>query len=92
MEELGCNNIPDIFVNDKDSPKLDEEYIHCLLYADDLAIFSLSLDGLQSKLNRLNEYCMRWDLTVNTLKTDVMVISHDKKYVPSVDITIGECH
>ena len=45
------------------------------MYADDLAILSLSVDDLQAQLNKLFEYCQIWGLEVNTAKTKVMVLS-----------------
>ena len=40
-----------------------------LLYADDIAIFSNSAEELQSSLDVLSEYCLRWKLKVNVSKT-----------------------
>jgi hypothetical protein len=44
-----------------------------LLYADDIALFSESRDGLQSGLYLLYDYCTRWKLSVNTEKTKIAV-------------------
>ena len=60
------NDLPSIFNGDNDSPKLQDLYVHCLMYADDLVLMSLSEVGLQNKLNILNVYCKEWDLEVNT--------------------------
>ena len=86
---LYINDIPNIFDNDQDSPLLVDEFVHCLLYADDLIVFSTSLKGLQSKVDRLSEYCNTWDLAVNVSKTEVMAISHDKKFIPGIDIKLN---
>ena len=64
----------------------DEFYIHgieginiyqiklfLLLYADDITLFSETADGLQSGLNVLYNYCQKWRLSVNTVKTKVIV-------------------
>ena len=44
-----------------------------LLYADDITLFSEAADGLQSGLNVLCNYCQKWRLSVNTVKTRVIV-------------------
>lgn len=44
-----------------------------LLYADDIVIFSNTMEGLQRGLDVLAEYCEKWKLTVNTDKTKIMV-------------------
>ena len=44
-----------------------------LLYADDITIYSETVDGLQSGLNVLYNYCQKWRLSVNTVKTKVIV-------------------
>ena len=46
--------------------------IFLLMYADDIALFTESADGLQKNLV-LKMYCSKWELTVNTKKTKVMV-------------------
>ena len=40
-----------------------------LLYADDMAILSLSQEGLQNSLNKLETYCKEWHLVVSIKKT-----------------------
>ena len=44
-----------------------------MMYADDLIIISETAEGLQNSMNKLNEYCNIWSLTVNTSKTKCMV-------------------
>ena len=44
-----------------------------LLYADDIILFSETVDGLQSGLNVLYNYCQKWRFSVNTVKTKVSV-------------------
>jgi len=51
-----------------------------LLYADDLALMSLTVDGLQRQLWILEEYADRWGLTVNIKKTKVVVFSPPRKH------------
>ena len=43
------------------------------MFADDMALFSTTREGLQAGLNSLKIYCLKWGLTVNTEKTKVVV-------------------
>ena len=44
-----------------------------LLYADDIVLFAHSPDEIQSLLETLQNYCIRWKLTVNTSKTKIVI-------------------
>ena len=76
---LFINDLPDIFDDTCDKTKLDEKYIDCLLYADDLVIISRSSQGLQNSLTKLNTYCSKWHLEVNTSKSKIMIMSKSGK-------------
>ena len=84
------NDLPDIFNGDTDSPALDTHAVHCLLYADDLVLLSLSLNGLQDKLNKLHIYCKQWELTINVKKSKVMILSPNTTSFPSEVLKIGD--
>ena len=86
---LYINDLPDIFEGDTDSPTLGDKFIHCLMYADDLVLLSLTVDGLQGKLDKLNRYCEQWALTINTKKTQVMCMSNQKLAIPDINMHIG---
>ncbi len=47
--------------------------ITALLFADDLLMISDTVNGLQKKLNVLQKYCLKWNLTVNMYKSKVVV-------------------
>ena len=47
--------------------------IFLLLYADDAVIFSETPTGLQSGMNELRKYCERWKLTLNTMKSRIVI-------------------
>ena len=56
----------------------DELSINHLLYADDVAILSLSSDGLQNSLDKLKlvkVYCDKSHLELNTTKTKIIVLA-----------------
>ena len=56
-----------------DSPALDGVTLLALLYADDLALVSTSMAGLQAQLDVLRDYADRWGLTVNVDKTKAVI-------------------
>jgi hypothetical protein len=47
--------------------------ISSLSFADDLVILSESQAGLQNSLNKLEKYCYKWQLKLNTNKTKIMI-------------------
>ena len=47
--------------------------LSCLLYADDLIIFSESKSGLQNCLIKLQSYTKRWKLTINLKKSKILL-------------------
>ena len=70
-----CNGINCTTNNDE-----TEVYIKLftLLYADDTILLSESAADLQSMLHILHNYCQKWQLTVNTDKTKIVVFSRGK--------------
>jgi len=83
----GCNLSPTLFnlflsdiVSQFDGascnpPLMHSKTVPCLLYADDLVIFSESKQGLQHSLNNLENYCALWKLKVNLRKTKIIVFT-----------------
>jgi exonuclease III len=72
---LFIDDILDDMKFDTDTPLIgvdDELQVPGLLYADDLMLISISIGGLQTKLDKLKVYCERADLTVHTGKTNVI--------------------
>ena len=49
-----------------------------LLYADDTVILLDSPDDLQNALLPHEQYCVQWDLHVNTSKTQIVVFAKGK--------------
>ena len=52
---------------------LDELSIFLLLLADDVFFMSESKEGLQLSLRKLESYCLKWNLHVNTDKTKIVI-------------------
>ena len=68
-EFLNSSSSTDILLDDSEKP------VNCLLYADDLVTFSLSANGLQTLLNKLESYCEKTELTVNLDKTRTLLVA-----------------
>ena len=49
--------------------------LNVLMYADDMLLLRKSEKGLQRALHVLEVYCKKWQLVVNTNKTQVMVLN-----------------
>ena len=50
-----------------------------LLYADDLIMMSTSAEGLQTCIDNLEEYCKKWHLTINTVKSKIIIFNESGK-------------
>ena len=51
---------------------IDELQLSILLYADDVALIAPGADSLQLMLDKLNEWCCKWRLTVHNYKTKIV--------------------
>ena len=69
------SDLPNIFDSECDPVQLNNSFLHCLMYADDLVILSESSNGLQCALDKLHDYCSKWKLLVNINKTNVMIFN-----------------
>jgi hypothetical protein len=56
-------------------PLLGGQEVPPLLHADDVALASTSIQGLQAQLNKLAEYALTWDLQISLVKTKIMQLS-----------------
>ena len=71
--------INDLFKNiiSKNPISLDNtNHFNALMYADDLIILSTSKEGLQPNLNALNDYCKKWKLDINYVKTKCLTFTN----------------
>ena len=80
---LNSSSSTDILLDDSERP------INCLLYADDLVIFSLSANGLQTLLNKLESYCEKTEITINLDKTKVMIFNNCGKSLNNYSFKYG---
>ena len=53
--------------------------IFLLFYADDAVIFATSADQLQTGINAFHEYCKKWKLKVNTIKSKIIVFKKGRR-------------
>ena len=53
--------------------RIETKKLFALFFADDLVIFAETVVELQRMINRLLEYCDIWHLTINLVKTKVIV-------------------
>ena len=77
-----------IFINDigktllaDDAPILYHSKVNHLLYADDLVLMSTTEEGLQRNIDKLQDFCTKWGLTINTNKSKVMTFSKTGRMV-----------
>ena len=43
-----------------------------MMFADDIVLLANSAEGLQESINRLEEFCRNWDLSINIEKTKIV--------------------
>lgn len=67
------NDLPTKLNTNDDPVKLGDLSLSCLLYADDLVLFSETESGLQKCMNKLSDYCDKYCLTANLKKTKIIV-------------------
>ena len=67
--------------NDYETPKLQEIFVPCLFWADDLVLLSKTKDGLQKKLDILAKYSADWKLKVNIDKTKSLIFNKSGRLI-----------
>ena len=76
LSNIFQNDIHSIFTNDTDPLSLDgKHFFSSISWADDLLLMSKTATGLQKCLDKIEEYCNKWGLCINSDKTKVMVMS-----------------
>ena len=79
LSSIFQNDLHDIFdFNSSDPIQLGSIMLNSISFADDLLCISLSREGLQNCLNKLESYCRKWGLEINENKTKCMVMSKRK--------------
>ena len=62
--------------NDSETPKLQEIFVPCLFWADDLVLLSRTKDWLQKQLDIQAKYSSDWKLKVNIDKTKSLILTN----------------
>ena len=76
---LAINRVPGVVCEtDPDDSIMHYITILILLFADDTVLFGNSKNDLQFALNKFENYCDKWRLSVNTSKTKVLIFSEGK--------------
>lgn len=71
---LFMSDVPEFFADlEPDSPTLGSFSIPVLQFADDTAFFATSVPHLQRLLTRFEAYCARNELTINPVKTEIIL-------------------
>lgn len=73
--KIFINDFPNYLQACSDAVSLYSEKLNCLMYADDIVIFSSSSQGLQDRLNMLEQFCDDWCINVNIKKTKVLIFN-----------------
>ena len=73
MFNIFINDLRESLINDDDVPQLHNSKISHLMYADDLLLLSKSESSLQHNINKLNEFCNKWGLSMNSDKSKIMI-------------------
>ena len=75
ISNSGIVNGVNINQSELDDTALTFLKLFIILYADDTVIMSESENDLQNALNKYQEYCDIWKLTVNTSKSNILIFS-----------------
>lgn len=77
---LFLNDLSSELDMDVDTELIIEEFQKfVLLFADDTLLLAETLPDLQNLLNKLSTYCEKWNITVNTDKTKVLVFKRSSR-------------
>ena len=74
-----------LYDNTAETIRIDELKIFLLLFADDTVLFSYTPQVLQTLLNKLHAYCLKWNVSVNINKTVVLTFKRGCR-MENVDI------
>jgi hypothetical protein len=72
---LFINKICEIFDESCKPVKINNVNVSCLLWADDLLLFSETAEGLQNAINKMNNFYEKLDLKINIKKTKIIIFN-----------------
>ena len=89
---LFIDDIKDIFEHEDEPCSIGNIKLSHLLYADDLILVSESRQGLQRCINKLSDYCDRWKLQINKVKTKILVFTPSGRIPQNLcKFYLGDC-
>ena len=87
---LYVNDLELCFLKSDSVPyELSSLNLFLLMYADDMVLFSETVDGLQSLLENLYCYCKKWNLCINVEKSKIVVFRNSGKIKDNEQWFIG---
>ena len=79
LSSIFQNDLHELFGSPECDPiQLGSFIMNSISWADDLILISLSKNGMQNCVYKLEEYCRRWGLEINENKTKCMVMSNKR--------------
>ena len=79
LSSIYQNDLHEIFDDiECGSLQLGTRNLNSISWADDLILMSLSRQGMQNCIDRLENYCKKWGLEINENKTKCMVLTNKK--------------
>ena len=85
------NDLPSSLSECLDPDNVNVNTLQCLMYADDIVLLSTSSEGLQQRLNILNEFCQEWCLDLNVSKTKILIFNKAGKRIKDTLYYSDEC-
>jgi hypothetical protein len=70
--------------------KFMNESVSLLMFADDIVLLAPSPDELQRLLDKVNDWCRKWRLSLNDTKTQIVHYRHHSKDRSSYNFKCGE--
>ena len=83
LSNLYMSHFPDKFDSTCDPVILKDSNLSCLLFADDVVLMSGSSEGLAS-------YCNKWNLTINTSKTKIIIWNKDGHKISCFNFVLSD--
>ena len=88
---LFVNDFEFEFLNSGCTPyKMSSMNLFLLMYADDMVLFSKSVEGLQVLFNELVSYCYKWKLCVYVDKSNIFIFRSSGKIRSNEKWHIGD--
>jgi len=65
--------------------QLNRAKLYLLMFADDIILLADSSSSLQDSINHLNNFCNKWKLQINTVKTKVLIFNKPNSEYSSIN-------